>query len=326
MTRAGILGTGGIGAVHASQYRKIPDVEILAYDANPEKLASFCERFAARPMKSGEQLVEHCEVVDICLPTDLHLPWAVRAIEAGKPVLVEKPMAGTVEDCATMIDAAQKASVPLMPAQAVRFFPEFAKAKQLVESGRLGKPAVARTRRGGKTPLGEGGWFRDFNRSGGVLLDLAVHDFDWLRWTLGEVESVYARSALASNMVTIGDYALVSLRFESGAIAHVEATWLDPGGFRATFEICGSEGMVEYDSRLTQTLHQPPTANRQPSSISPLLPHDDPFYLEIRAFLDCVAAKTPPPVSGQDGLAAVAIARASMESAQTGKSVRPIRT
>src|SRR5204863_4959008 len=143
-------------------------------------------------------------------------------------------------------DAAAKANVPLMPGQVVRFFAEYATGNRLVKEGKVGKPAAARTRRGGLAPMGSHGWFQDYQRSGGVLLDLAVHDFDWLRWTLGEVKHLYSRSV---GVATDGgpDYALTVLTFESGAVAHVESTWMDPSGFRTAFEVCGSEGMIQFD-------------------------------------------------------------------------------
>src|SRR5688572_21354255 len=108
-------------------------------------------------------------------------------------------------------------------------------------------------RRGGGQPKGEGMWFRDYERSGGVLLDLAVHDFDWLRWTLGEISQVYSRS-LGITRGSGPDYALTTLSFASGAVAHVESTWMDPSGFRVAVEVAGSEGIIEYDSRLTPSL------------------------------------------------------------------------
>lgn len=162
----------------------------------------------------------------------------------------------------------------------------------------------------------------DHRRSGGVLIDLAVHDFDWLRWTLGEVEHLYARS-VGSKTMQGPDYALTTLTFDSGAVAHVEATWMDPSGFRTTFEVCGSGGMVEFDSRTTASLRTHlPSGSRGESNLSPL---DDPYYGELRGFTDAVKAGSTPPVTAYDGLMALSIALTAFESAATGKVLRPPR-
>jgi predicted dehydrogenase len=144
------------------------------------------------------------------------------------------------------------------------------------------------------------------------------------------VKHVYARSVQIKpdwletyDPPESGDYALTTLTFESGCVAHVEATWMDPGGSRVTFEVCGSEGMIEFDSRRAPTLR---TTTADGSRLeAPLGPEDDPYYLQLRAFVDSVKNGTEPPVSGLDGLQAVAIACAALESAQTGKVVAPTR-
>jgi predicted dehydrogenase len=328
--RIGIVGAGGMGNTHANKYRQMRDVELAVTDVDTDRAVTFAERHGASEIRSLAGLVEWADIVDICLPTDLHLDIALRAIAAGKAVLVEKPMASTVEECAAMIEAAGRAGTPLMPAQVLRFFPEFATAKRLVESGAIGRPAAARTRRGGKAPTGAGGWFLDPARSGGILLDLAIHDFDWLRWTLGEVGTVYARSVRirpewveSFQAPAAGDYALTTLGFEGGCVAHVETTWMEPGPSRVTFEVCGSEGMLEFDSRHVPTVRTA-TADAVKTE-APLAPDDDPYYLQLRSFVDAVTGGTPPPVTPLDGLRAVAISRAAIESAETGRAIRPAR-
>lgn len=176
----------------------------------------------------------------------------------------------------------------------------------------------------------------DHARSGGVIFDLAIHDFDWLRWTLGDVKRLYARS-VAAQRGSGPDYALITMTFDAGAVAHVEATWMDPSGFRVAFEVCGSGGMIEYDSRLAATLRthvgalsasgDPRDAATLPKGgpEAPLSPTDDPYYQELRAFLDAVKSNAPPPVSPHDGWMAMSIALAALESAKTGRVVTPSR-
>src|SRR5579862_234277 len=194
MITIGILGAGGMGNVHARHYRRMKDVDLYFYDPDASQSEVFIERHQVGAAPSAEDLIARCDAIDICLPTPLHVRYGLAAIAAGKGVFIEKPLAGSLEDGAKLVDAASKAGVTLMPGHVVRFFPEFAAGQRMVKRGDVGTPSAARTRRGGGAPRGNDGWFLDHSRSGGVLLDLAIHDFDWLRWTLGEVKHLYSRS------------------------------------------------------------------------------------------------------------------------------------
>ena len=320
MTSVGILGAGGMGNVHARQYRKMSDVELYFFDPLPEKAEAFSKQWSAKPLASVEEIISKVDVVDVCLPTDLHLEAGMAAIASGRAVFIEKPIARTMEDCVSLIDAASKAGVPLMVGQVVRYFADFATGNRLVKQGAVGTPAAARTRRGGLAPMGSRGWFQDHARSGGVLLDLAVHDFDWLLWTLGPVTQVYSRS-VGITRGSGADYALTTLSFESGAVAHVEATWMDPGGFRTTFEIAGSKGLIQHDSRQNVALRT--TIEGKTFADNAISAQDDPYYQELSSFLASVKEGRPVPVTGEDGARAVAVALAAVESAKTGQVVKP---
>lgn len=324
MIRVGILGTGSMGSVHARQYARMPDVDLFVHDRKPDRAEAFSKTFRAQSMDSVEALLRQVDIVDVCLPTDLHAEFGHRAIAEGRAVIMEKPMARDLDECVALIEAAERANVPFGVAQVVRYFPEFAAGHRVVQRGDIGRPAAARTRRGGRPPLrGSENWFMDHRRSGGVLLDLAIHDFDWLRWTFGEVAQLYARSVQAKRDEGGPDYALTTLTFDSGLVAHVEATWMDPSGFRTSYEVCGSEGMIEYDSRNAPTLrlHQDKVSVTE----NVIDPGDDPYYLQLRAFVDAVQAGEPVPVDGKEGAMAVAIARAAMESAREDRTVTPPR-
>jgi predicted dehydrogenase len=307
-----------MGSCHGRQYGKMPDVELGFYDRSPERAASFQSSFGGQEMGSTEALIAWADVVDVCLPTDLHADACLAAIAAGRAVFCEKPLARDLASAIGVVEAADKAGVPLMPGQVVRFFPEFATGNRLVKSGAVGDPAVARTRRGGSAPFGAGGWFMDAARSGGILLDLAIHDFDWLRWTLGEVKTVHARRVRVESGA---EYALTVLSFESGCLGHVEATWMDPSGFRTTFEVAGSGGLIEFDSRTSPSLRI--STGPTKSTENPLGELDDPYYKEIRAFLDSVKDGTPPPVTGLDGVKALAISLAAIQSVEEDRTVTP---
>lgn len=325
--RVGVIGTGGMGNVHTRHWTKIEGVTTFAYDSDQEKLDAFCATHGVQATRDLTELLEQVDAVDICLPTHLHLATTLSAVEAGKAVLCEKPMARTVGECRQMIDAAERAGVLLSVAHVVRYFPEHRRAHELVMSGAVGTPAAVRMRRGGKAPIGSGGWFRDAEKSGGVLLDLAIHEFDWLRWTLGEATQVYSRSVrlgpTVSGVELEGDYALTTITFESGAVAHVEATWMDPSGFRTTLEVAGSDGILEFDSRTNPTLrfHTGDASTNQ----SFMGASDDPYFRQLSAFKRAFDTGTSPEITGLDGLRAVGIAQAAIESATNLVPVVPER-
>lgn len=321
MTRIGILGAGGMGNVHARHYTRMPDVELHFFEPDLDRAKLYIDRWDARPSVSMDDLFRVVDAVDVCLPTDLHVEIGLKAIAAGKAVLMEKPLANSLDAAGKLIEAAQKAGTPFMVGHVVRFFPEFAAGNRLVREGKIGTPAAARTRRGGLAPTGSDSWFMDHSRSGGVLIDLGIHDFDWLNWTLGPVERLYSRSVGASTGKG-PDYALTTLTFDSGAIAHVESTWMDPNGYRATFEVSGSEGLIQYDSRQVQTLRT--HAQGKAAQEAPLLGSDDPYFRQLRAFVAAIDG-APVAVTGVEGFNALAVAFAARESARTGKVLRPAR-
>ena len=309
-----------MGRVHARHYKNIGDVELFAYDVDPERLQAFCQETDAAPTNSTEDLIAKVDIVDICLPTHLHADLAVQSLGAGKSTLCEKPMARTVAECARIVEAADNCGGCFMPAQVVRYFPEFRRAHDMVRNGAVGTPSAIRTRRCGRHPQGAGGWFANYELSGGVLMDLAVHDFDWIRWTFGEAVRVFANGV--DHQWPAGlDYALVTITLESGALAHTEASWADPGGFRAAFEIAGSGGFIEHDNRWTPPLrivNDKGTFNESPMALV-----DDPYFRQLSDFLDAHTHGKQPPVTALDGLRAVAIAEAAIKSAKTGKPVKP---
>ena len=319
-----------MGNVHARQYRKRSDVELFFYDHNPERSRRFTEAWDVERKESLDELLSAVDIVDICLPTPGHADAGHQSIAAGRATLIEKPLARTVADAVSLANAAEKTGVPLMPAHVLRFFPEYAAATQVVKSGELGTPAAARARRGAGAPSGTDGWFLDHSKSGGVLLDLSIHDFDWLRWTVGEVKLIYSRTVGAKVGRGV-DYGLTTMTFDNGCIAHVEGTWMDPGGFRMAFEIAGSKGLIQHDSRENAALRT--TVFAQPGEGAPLpnlegsgLPTEDPYYLEIDGFLSSLRDKVAPPVSALDGIMAISIAEAATESAKTDRTVVPARS
>lgn len=318
MIRVGVIGTGNIACVHAKQLRKISNIELYAFNINQDHLKRFVEQFDATRCETENELLQKSDVIYVCTPTDTHYPIASRCLQAGKPVFLEKPIGLNIPEAVDLLEISNKLNVPIIPGHVVRFFPEYKKAYYQIKEGNLGKIASARLSRGGRQPIGSEKWFTDHNRSGGVLLDLAIHDFDWLRWTLGEVESVYSQSV--SENTRKGDYALTILKFKAGAIAHVESSWLDPGGFRTSFEISGSAGFLEYSSLKNKNL----TIEKQFEVFNEahLSDFEDPYYLQTKNFLDHIYNGLSSVVSFEDGIKAMQLSFAAIDSAQKREPIK----
>ncbi|MBC8102135.1 MAG: Gfo/Idh/MocA family oxidoreductase, partial [Cytophagales bacterium] len=299
--RVAIIGAGHIGATHARAWARLADAEIVAI-VDPRRdaaraLAETIGAVGASVYADADALFaaqgEGVDAVGISVPTALHRVLTETALAAGKHVLCEKPMALTPTDCDAMIAAARIAGKVFTVGQVVRFFPEYANAKRLVESGAVGTPASVRTRRGGDFPHAHDDWYADVSQSGGVIFDLLVHDIDWVQWCFGPIIRVYAQGLterLADKRLDHLDYALLTCRHETGVVSHLEATWADPGGFATTFEIAGDGGLLTHDSRkasaLTKAVRGTGTTVQGGISMpaSPLTPDDNPFYRQIAAF------------------------------------------
>ena len=285
-------------------------------------IATLCD---AEYCDSYDLLLERVDVVDICLPTPYHLKYACQALEAGKHVICEKPMALNVGECRQMIEIAEKNGVVLYPAHVLRFFPDFAAAHKAILSGQIGNPQIVCTRRGGDHPRSPIGWYADPNLSGGVMLDLIIHDFDWLRWTFGEVRTVSADSLTYRGLDHL-DYAFVTLEFECGVIAHVEGSWADPAGFNIEFEATGSKGQFSFGNKdkAVMEISSRTEAMGVKKGVSLSLPTTtiNSYEQELRHFVSILNGEVPQ-ITAYDGLKAVQIAQAAQISVQTGHPVNP---
>ena len=328
MRKVAIIGAGHMGRVHGTVYAEMPNAEPVAFvDCRLDGAEELAKSFGAQAFTDFDEMLRAAnpDVIDVCVPTPCHKEYVIKAAEAGKHVVTEKPMAPSLADCREMIAATEKAGVTFMIAHVLRFFPEFVKAKAQIDAGAVGNPAVIRTTRGGGFPTGTGrDWYADFAQSGGVVLDLIIHDFDWLRWTFGEVDRVFAKGLVEKGIPRL-DYALVTLRMKSGAIAHVEGTWANPGGFRVKFEVAGDKGMLDFQSENAAPLKVASTkAGAAASGVAiPESPTgENPYYLELEHFIECIETGRKPMISPEDGMRAVEISLAALESIKTGKLVK----
>lgn len=324
--RIGIVGTGSMGQTHAAGWRETP-ATIAGFMADkPETAAPLAAEYGAAVYATLDELLADVDVVDVCAPTHLHHGIVMRAAAAGRHVVCEKPLARTLADARQMIGACEAAGVRLLVGHVVRYFPEYAAARAQVVSGAVGDPAIVRLRRGTFQPRkAVDNWFLDFEKSGGMMLDLMIHDFDYARWVAGEVRTVYARNIAAANPDAPGDHALVILTHRSGALSHVEGSWAYPPPlFRTQLEIACSNGWLRYDSGETAAiglhLRQSAEDGREvPQPGSPL--SESPYTTQIKSFYDAIAHDKPARLTAADGLAALQIALAAIESAATGAPV-----
>jgi UDP-N-acetylglucosamine 3-dehydrogenase len=302
--RIGLVGCGGMGRWHAARWRALP--------------AALAAVYGLPAYKTLNELLSASEIVDICTPPTDHAATAIAAAEAGLHVVCEKPIARHLADARAMIAACEKAGVHLFIAHVVRFFPEFARAKEVLDSGALGRLGVVRTVRGGSRPTSSS-WFSNVAMSGGVILDVAIHDIDYLRWVCGDVQRVFVRGLTFRDLPA--DHALISLRFANGTIGHIEASWAyPPGSWRTFLELAGTEGLLVHDSDDVRPLEvkYAPDASPAQGAHEQASFDDDPWYLELKHFLEILDGGATPRVTAQDGLAALRVALAAIESMRTG--------
>jgi predicted dehydrogenase len=345
MHEIGLIGTGFMGAEHARAYRSIDDAEIVAI-ATKEDASDFAAEHASgadhhdgiggasvsddgSDDPAGVELFDDVEtlldeadpdVVDVCVPTDEHHDIVQTAVGRGYDTFCEKPMARTLEEAQAMADLVAEQGVTFMVGHVTRFFPQFREAKRVVDEGGIGDPAVVNAKRVGPFPdYAWHNWFADVERSGGILLDLSIHDFDYLRWLLGDADRVYTQSVDWRDGDDLNEHAVVTIRFESGAVATVTGSWAQPAQrpFSFAFDIAGEDGLLEYDNddAANLTFYDDETGVRRGER------GINPYREELDHFLDCVESGATPEVTATDAVEAVRISLAAIESAETGEPV-----
>jgi UDP-N-acetylglucosamine 3-dehydrogenase len=259
------------------------------------------------------------DAVDICTPNRLHVDMAVAAADAGKNVLVEKPLACTVEEADRMMAAADRAGVLLMPAHNLRFAPPLVAMREAVASGRIGRPLAVRSAFGHGGPEGwapEATWFRDRDQAGGgALLDLGVHMADLLRAVLAD-DVVEVSAALQGGAPGVEDAGTALLRFAGGATGTLHASWVARPGPDLQLTVSGTEGILHLDGRTPPTVF--PGDGGEAERVPVAAESDNPYAAFVRA----VETGEGPPVTADDGRAAVAIISAAYRSASTGRRER----
>jgi len=321
--RVGVLGGGAMGYRHVASLLAMPGahlVGVAAPEVDPE-LVTLCARSGVKVSDDIKALLGSgdLDAVVVATPTDSHVGLVKDAAGVGLHVFCEKPLARTYNEALAAVGHCEAAGVRLAIGHVVRYFPAYARIHDLVIAGRVGPPGLVKCRRMSGPPAEVRKWYADGDRSGGLLTDMGVHDFDWLRWCLGPVERV---SALVRDS-GVGQVAMVVLAHKSGAISSVELSWLDPTGFWTSVEVSGPDGLLRHDSRSSGDFWVDSFPGSPPSRPTVQVPviegRDDPYWEELDEALRWFAGGPPPRSVGVDAVAAVALADAAHLSAKLKK-------
>lgn len=312
-TRIAVVGYGYWGAKHVRVLTSIPGVEVVVVEADYERLSEAASRYpTVRLATALEVVLEDVDAVLIATPPATHAAIAKTAIEAGKHVLVEKPLTTSVPDAEVLVEKAAEANVHLMVGHTFEFNPAVWKLRELVQSGALGRILSIDTAR-----LSLGRYQSDVN----VIWDLAPHDFSIVSYLLDEMPAATDVWAHCNMGGPYADVAFVRLEFPKAKTqAFVHVSWLSPNKVRRV-TVVGEKKMAVYDDlsdneRIRiydigvdiQAIDEPTAAHALPVTyrtgdiISPFIPFDEPLLLQDEHFVDCVRGDSQPRTSGQRGL------------------------
>ena len=317
--RTCVVGGGRAGRVHAnSLVHHVPAGELVALvESVPEVLQDTAERFGidGRFGSLAEALDRaRFDAIVITTPTHTHHALAVMGAQAGKHVLLEKPMALTIAECDDIIAATQRNGVLLQLGFMRRFSPEFVAAAERLQAGEIGRPMVIKSLSHG--PGLPPPWARDLRTSNGMLAEVNSHDWDCTRWLVGSnYQRVYAEVAnfkgAAHGIDTphFYDTVLVNLRFESGALGSISGICPCEYGYDARVEIVGERGIMQIGDMQGQAVVV--CTDRDRGLVTPI--HRTwperfawGYIREMEHFIQCIQTDTPPRVTGEDGRWAVA--------------------
>ena len=327
--QVGVIGAGRIGQVHAEHLaQRIPGAELVAIADVRKGAAEACAARLRIPTCSNdpETLLKDpsIDTVVICSSTDTHSALIEAAARAGKHIFCEKPIDFDLQRIRLALSAVEQAGVKLQIGFNRRFDPSFSHIHDTVISGGVGTPHVVRiTSRDPAPPPIE-----YIRVSGGIFLDMSIHDFDMARYMAGsEVTSVYAVGAVNVDP-GIGeagdiDTAVVTLTFENGVIATIDNCRQAVYGYDQRVEVFGSGGVIWADnSTAYRTVHGTRDEMKGPLPLHFFMDrYIDSYIIEMKAFVECVKENKTPPVTGKDGLAPVVIGLAAKRSLSENRPV-----
>jgi myo-inositol 2-dehydrogenase/D-chiro-inositol 1-dehydrogenase len=328
--RIGVIGAGRIGKVHAESIAtRIPQAELVGIaDVDQDAAGAIAGRYRV-PLVAADyhDLLNAAEVgaVVVCSPTTTHAEIIAEAAAAGKHVFCEKPIALDLARIDAALAAVEQAGVKLQVGFNRRFDPSFRKVREMVAAGKIGRPHILRitSRDPAPPPLSY------VKTSGGLFLDMTIHDFDMARYLMGsEVEEVYVAAGVMVDPA-IGeagdvDTAIIMLRFANGAMGTIDNSRQAVYGYDQRIEVFGSAGMVAAGNR-TPDAH----VYSDSDGVHTALPlyfflerYFDSFVTELAAFVEAVVDNKPTPVTGLDGRAPVVIGLAAQRSFMENRPIR----
>ncbi|MGE3818083.1 MAG: Gfo/Idh/MocA family protein [Isosphaeraceae bacterium] len=357
--RTALVGCGKVGSIHASVLSSLPESELVAHcDSQAERAFAFASRYGGIAFQDVESMLRlvRPEAVFLCTPHPLHAWPAILAAEAGAHVMVEKPMAASLEDCDRMIAAARKAGVLLGVVSQRRFYEPVRRVKEAIEAGKIGEPALGvfqmfswRDEAYYRSDPWRGRWDTE---GGGVLINQSPHMIDLLRWFLGDVAEVGGAWAnLNHPTVAVEDTAVATLRFRSGGLGSIVASLSQKPGLYTKVHVHGSNGAsigVETDRGATfiagvTAIAEPPVTDlwtvpgeedllasfqREDRAAFAAVDSTTHYHaLQIRDFLQAAIESRPPQVTGEDGRAVVEIITAVYRAQREAAVIRlPVET
>lgn len=337
MIKVAIIGTGFIAQAHAAAYKQIPSVRIAAVTDMIEEIGQkFAKDHDAKFYGSIDEILKEKDIniIDICTPTFSHEEIVLKAAAAKKNIFCEKPLTLTLKSADNMIKAVKENKVKAMVGHALRFWPEYVKIKEYLDSKALGKPMHAFCQRLAVTPdWHQGNWGANEKLGGGAALDLHIHDLDFLIWLFGKPSIVMAQGIFdpvkkeAGGLVHIN----TTIGFEKKVVAFAEGGWEFKGAFPFTMalRILCEKGTIDWLFRAGKNIEE-----RSQTAEIKVYKNDgtveileaekyDAFYSELSYFIDCLENKKPVKIASfEDGRASLELALAAIKSAKTGKVIK----
>jgi predicted dehydrogenase len=331
MKRIGIVGAGFISEAHAAGIKQTNNAQLAGFQSRTRASAEAkAAKFGGKVYETLEEMLQDpsVDIIDICAPSHLHEDLGMKVLAAKKPLLLEKPIAHTKQGAQKLVSKARADGTPFMVCQSLRFMPAYMAIRKVVQEGKLGQVKIAFAARLGQAPNWGDGWYLDPKKSGGVLFNLTLHDYDFFRSIFGAVESVYGVGV--KNERDGYEDVVGSLSFKSGVKAVVDGSLAMTPGYPFTMHmrLDGTEGTVEYkyiggvnlDENATESLllykpGQPPIT----------LPGEgeDSFANLIGYFVDCIEKNEPTSLCMPEEMVEVIdVLNGIQRSLETGDAVR----
>jgi len=328
--RCGVIGAGRIGKIHAENLAtRIPGAEVATIaDVDLKAAQDLADRLHVPAAVQNYQAIlsdPSMDAVAICSSTDTHANIIREAAQAGKHIFCEKPIAYDLEKIDAALDAVEKAGVKLQIGFNRRFDPNFRKVQTMVAEGKIGTPHIIRitSRDPAPPPISY------VKVSGGMFLDMTIHDFDMARYLSGsEVEEVYTQAGVMvdSAIGEVGDVdtAIITLRFANGAIGTIDNSRKAIYGYDQRVEVFGSNGMIQaHNNTPDQDVYFDAEGVHSAKPLYFFLErYMESFVAEMKTFVQCIGDNTAPPVTGRDGRIPVVMGMAAKKSYLEHRPVR----